>query len=119
MATVSPSKPATARASRAIPRLFRRAPLRRALPAAATISAVAVAARLFLDPWYMNYDARYALVWARDLWHASAPDFLAAFAPTPHPLSTAIGSLALPFGHSGDQVVGWLRMRASAPPGSR
>jgi hypothetical protein len=56
----------------------------------------------------MNYDARYALLWARDLWHGLSPDFVADFAPTPHPLSTAISSLALPFGHSGDQVVVWL-----------
>src|SRR3954471_17755268 len=84
------------------------APLRRFLPAAATIVAVAVAMRLVYDPWYLNYDARYALLWARDVWTGFNPDFLADFAPTPHPLSTALSSLALPFGHSGDQVIVWL-----------
>ncbi|MEA2450320.1 MAG: hypothetical protein QOG63_2252, partial [Thermoleophilaceae bacterium] len=83
-------------------------PLRRWLPALATIVGVAVALRVVFDPWYLNYDARYALDWARDFWHGSNPDFLAQWAPTPHPLSTALSSLALPFGHSGDQLIVWL-----------
>src|SRR5439155_169702 len=58
--------------------------------------------------WYLNYDARYALLWARDVWHGFAPDFGAGFAPTPHPLSTLVSSLGLPFGHSGDAVVVWI-----------
>jgi hypothetical protein len=103
MATAAPPQPARAR--RTIP-----APLRRWLPAAATIVGVAVAMRVVYDPWYMNYDARYALLWARDVAHGFNPDFLAFAAPTPHPLSTALSALALPFGTSGSEVVVWLVM---------
>jgi hypothetical protein len=35
---------------------------RRLLPAAATVAGVAVLLRLVFDPWYLNYDARYALL---------------------------------------------------------
>lgn len=101
MATAS--SPTVAPPARSLP-----VPLRRSLPAASTIVAVAVLARLVYNPWYLNYDARYALLWARDFWHGFNPDFLADFAPTPHPLSTALSSLALPFGHAGDQVIVWL-----------
>ncbi len=105
MATASPPAPATAKAP-----LSTRSPLRRFAPAAATILGVAVAFKVLYDPWYMNYDARYALLWARDVFDGFKPDFLADFAPTPHPLSTAISALGLPFGHSGDQVIVWLVM---------
>jgi hypothetical protein len=82
--------------------------LRRWLPAVATIVGVAVAMRVVFDPWYLNYDARYALDWARDAWTGHTPEFEAPFAPTPHPFSIALSSLGLPFGHSGDQVIMWL-----------
>ena len=84
--------------------------LRSLVPAAVTILGVAVLMRVLYDPWYMNYDARYALDWARDVWTGFNPDFQAAFAPTPHPFSIAVSSLGLPFGHGGDQVVVWLVM---------
>jgi hypothetical protein len=103
MATASSSTVAPADTSRSD-----QSPLRRWLPAVATIVGVAVALRVLFDPWYLNYDARYALNWARDFWTGFNPDFLADWAPTPHPLSTAISSLGLPFGHSGDQVIVWL-----------
>jgi hypothetical protein len=78
------------------------------LPAALTIGGIAVLLRVVYDPWYLNYDARYALLWARDTWHGFLPDFKADFAPTPHPLSTLVSSLGLPFGHEGDAVVVWI-----------
>src|SRR3954468_15294869 len=81
---------------------------KRALPAAATILLVAVLMWVVYDPWYLNYDARYALDWARDIAHGLTPDFEAPFAPTPHPFSIALSFLALPFGHGGDQVIVWL-----------
>jgi hypothetical protein len=77
-------------------------------PAALTIGGIAVLLRVVYDPWYLNYDARYALLWARDAWHGFLPDFKADFAPTPHPLSTAVSSLGLPLGHAGDGVVVWI-----------
>src|SRR3954449_7901416 len=103
MATATPASVAPADTSRSDQSL-----LRRWLPAAATIVGVAVAMRVIFDPWYLNYDARYALDWASDIWNGMNPDFMAQWAPTPHPLSIALSSLALPFGHSGDQVIVWL-----------
>ena len=103
MATAPSSTAAPATESRAIP-----SNLRRVLPAAATIVGVAVLMWVIYDPWYLNYDARYALDWARDAWGGFTPDFEAPFAPTPHPFSIGLSSLGLPFGHSGDQVIVWL-----------
>ena len=59
---------------------------RRAALPAAVIGAVAVVLRVVYDPWYLNYDARYALLWAGDLWHGARPDYGTPFAPTPHPM---------------------------------
>lgn len=120
MATVSPSRaPALTLVREA------RTALRRALPAAAATFGVAAVLRLLYEPSYLNYDARYSLIWARDLWHGLRPDYSAPFAPTPHPLSTALSSLALPFGQGGDQLIvafvllsfgalGWLVYRLGA-----
>src|SRR5215210_4884897 len=80
----------------------------KSLPAAATIVGAAVALRLAYAPWYLNYDARYALLWPRDLSHGWRPDYTAAFAPTPHPLQTAVAVLATPFGEHADQVMSWI-----------
>src|SRR4051812_26916250 len=101
---------ATASSSTAAPRTPRvtRTALRRMLPGTVTIVGIAALLRVVYDPWYLNYDARYALLWARDAWHGFLPDFNADFAPTPHPLSTLVSSLGLPFGHGGDAVVVWI-----------
>jgi hypothetical protein len=80
----------------------------RLLPAVGTVVAVAVLLRLLNHPWYLNYDARYALLWARDLVRGYTPEYTADFAPTPHPLETAVSILATPFGDSGDQLMLWL-----------
>jgi hypothetical protein len=80
------------------------------LPAAATIVGVAVVMYLVYDPWYLNYDARYALLWAHDLWHGHLPDYTADYAPTPHPLQMAVGSIALPFGAHADSVLAVLML---------
>src|SRR4051795_11376705 len=100
---------ATASSPSAAPRTPRvtRPALRRMLPGTVTIVGIAALLRVVYDPWYLNYDARYALLWARDAWHGFLPDFKADFAPTPHPLSTLLSSLGLPFGHGGDALVVW------------
>jgi hypothetical protein len=77
-----------------------------AAPAATVIGAAALL-RVLFDPWYLNYDARYALLWARDLSDGLRPDYGAPYAPTPHPLQTAISFLALPFG-AADEVLTWM-----------
>jgi hypothetical protein len=103
MATLPAPTTAPAKMSRSM-----RGALQRFAPAAATIVGVAVLLRVVYNPWYLNYDARYALLWARDVWRGFAPDFEAGFAPTPHPLSTLVSSLGVPFGHSGDAVSVWI-----------
>jgi hypothetical protein len=103
MATASATPAAPASISRSA-----RATLLRMLPAAVTIVGIAALLRAVYNPWYLNYDARYALLWARDAWHGFLPDFGAGFAPTPHPLSTLVSSLGLPFGHSAGEVIVWI-----------
>src|SRR4051812_22912054 len=103
MATVPAPTAAPAKMSRSM-----RGALQRFAPAAVTIVGVAALLRVVYNPWYLNYDARYALLWARDAWRGFMPDFEAGFAPTPHPLSTLVSSLGLPFGHSGDAVSVWI-----------
>jgi hypothetical protein len=61
---------------------------------------IAVAVRVAFPAGYLNYDARYALLWARDLLRGHTPDFDAPFAPTPHPLSILWSAF-------GDQVIVW------------
>ena len=82
-----------------------RAALRRALPGFGVAVLVAAAVRLVYGPWYGNYDVRYALLWARDLVHGHNPDYEAAFAPTPHPLSIAWSVAGLPFGDRAGSVM--------------
>lgn len=77
----------------------------RALPATATVVGVAALLRVLYEPAFLNYDARYSLMWARDLSRGLVPDYLTAFAPTPHPFQTTFSFLALPFGDGADQVI--------------
>ena len=85
--------------------------IRRLLPCAATVVAVAVALRVVFDGWYLNYDARYALLWARDAVRGLTPEYTAPFAPTPHPLETGASVLALPFGiDAAGDVMGWVTL---------
>src|SRR3954464_11339856 len=81
---------------------------RRLAPAAATVVGVAVLLRLVYHPWFLNYDARYALLWARDIAHGLTPDCTGPYAPTPHPLETAVSLIAVPFGQGGDAIMMWL-----------
>jgi len=78
--------------------------VRRLAPVAATSAVVALVLDLVYGPWSLNYDARYALLWAQDLANGHAPEYEAAFAPTPHPLQTAFGLLLLPFGEASDDL---------------
>jgi hypothetical protein len=82
--------------------------LRRALPAGVTIVGVAAVLRAVFDPWYLNYDARYALLWSRDVWTGHLPEYEADFAPTPKPLQALVSSIGLPFGDHADDVMTWV-----------
>ncbi|MFL5844395.1 MAG: hypothetical protein ACJ762_06845 [Solirubrobacteraceae bacterium] len=75
------------------------------LPPLLVIVGVAALIALVYSPWYLNYDTRYALDWARDLAHGFSPEYEAPFAPTPHPGWNAIAMLALPFGEAADDVM--------------
>jgi hypothetical protein len=103
MATVSPPRPASAATIEILEERARRIPA--VVAPAVTIVGVAVAMVLIYGPSFVNYDAQWGVVWARDLWHGFAPEYTADFAPTPHPLATAVSSLALPFGHDADLVI--------------
>src|SRR5215217_3282318 len=78
---------------------------RRLAPAAATAAVVALVLEAAYGPWFLNYDARYALLWAQDLANGHAPQYTADYAPTPHPLQTAFGLLVLLFGDGADDVM--------------
>ena len=80
---------------------------RRAAAAAITALALALALQLVYGAWYLNYDARYALLWARDLVEGGTPEFLADFAPTPHPLQMAFGVIAAPLGEAAATLMLW------------
>ncbi|HWM09400.1 MAG TPA: hypothetical protein VNO82_08645, partial [Solirubrobacteraceae bacterium] len=110
MATVTPPRPVPAAPQ---PEEIPRAP-RRSLggwPAGiATTVGVAVVFFVLYTPSFVNYDAQWALLWARDAWHGFLPEYTADFAPTPHPLATAVSSLALPFGAHADTAILWLTL---------
>jgi hypothetical protein len=104
MATASTPAPPTRATARRAPRLPSR-------PLAAALTIVGVAA--LLDLFYarfLNYDARYALLWARDLVHGLKPDYTADFAPTPHPLETIASTLATPFPGAADTLLVWVML---------
>jgi len=104
MATAS----APAAAPSATPSRPRRGALRH-LPAVATVVGVAALLDLVYDR-FLNYDARYALLWARDLALGLEPDYTADFAPTPHPLETAVSVLATPFETGSETLLVWLTL---------
>lgn len=59
----------------------------------------AAAAALFLhDSAAPGYDALYALAWGDALAAGGLPDYMAASAPTPHPLVNLLGAALAPFG---------------------
>src|SRR3954454_1096957 len=86
---------------------MRRPMLRQVLPAVVVVACVGALVVVLYDPWYLNYDTRYALLWARDLVHGFTPAYTADFAPTPHPLWTAVAGAALIFGdYANDAMLG-------------
>jgi hypothetical protein len=95
MATASRPRPAPAALREGL-----NANARRALPALAVIVGVPALLWLLYRPSYVNFDARYSLLWARDILHGHTPDYTGAFAPTPHPLQTLISFPVLLAGDS-------------------
>ena len=109
MATISPPRRAP---SLSVPKIIqeRRRRLPRFVAPLLTIVGVAVVVYLRYGPQFVNYDAQWALVWASDLWSGVMPEYTADFAPTPHPLATAVSSLALPLGHSASLGIVWMTL---------
>jgi hypothetical protein len=103
MAIVSPPRPAPAAQLPPEPEQTQpRHPLSGWLAGIGVTVGIAVLVFVVFWPTYVNYDAQWALLWARDAWHGFLPEYTADFAPTPHPLATAVSSLALPFGGEAD-----------------
>ena len=110
MATATPSRPGPATPPARAPTERPRRGLRGWAAAIGTTVGVAVLLWLVYAPAYVNYDAQWALAWAHDAWHGFLPEYTADFAPTPHPLATAVSSLALPFGAHADTAMLWLTL---------
>jgi hypothetical protein len=62
-------------------------------PLLATVALAAVVWLSFAPARFLNYDTEYSLLWGADLVHGRMPDLEVPFAPTPHPLATALGAL--------------------------
>jgi len=58
---------------------------------AAAAAAIGGATWLAFSRAFLNYDTLYSLIWARDIAHGRTPDYETTLAPTPHPLSEAVG----------------------------
>lgn len=110
MAIVSPPRPAPAPLPPDPERERHRRPLRAWAGAVVTVVGIAVLLFAVYSPSFVNYDAQWALLWARDAWTGFLPEYTADFAPTPHPLATAVSSLALPFGGEADTAILWLTL---------
>jgi hypothetical protein len=71
---------------------------RPALRAALIAPAGALLAWLMIDTGFANYDTAYSILWGADLAEGRTPDYSVPIAPTPHPLSTALGLALSPLG---------------------
>lgn len=78
---------------------------------------LAVALRLVYGPADPGYDARFALVWGRELAHLQSPDYGSVLSPTSHPLANLVGLVASLFGGSGPAVLNGLSWLALAGVG--
>ena len=87
------------------------------LRAALLIPLGALLAWALVAAGFLNYDTAYSLLWGGDVAHLRQPDFSVPLAPTPHPLSTALGVVLTPFGDFGQTlwvVVAFLSLGALA-----
>jgi hypothetical protein len=87
------------------------------LRAAIMIPLGALVAWALVGAGFLNYDTAYSLLWGGDVAHLRRPDFDVPVAPTPHPLSTALGVVLTPFGDFGQTlwvVIAFLSLGALA-----
>jgi hypothetical protein len=68
------------------------------LVAAAVSAGVAALLLLVFPTGFTNYDTIYYLLWGRELFEGSAPDYSPTLTPTPHPLYDLLGFIAAPLG---------------------
>lgn len=66
----------------------------------------ALLAWLMIGTGFANYDTAYSILWGADLAHGRVPDYSVPVAPTPHPLSTALGFVLSPLGD--DAETAWV-----------
>jgi hypothetical protein len=63
--------------------------------------AVAVAIGLIAGHELPDYDATFALIWGREIFHGHAPDYSLPYRPAGHPLTTFVGLVGAPLGRDG------------------
>lgn len=78
---------------------------RRALVDVLAALGIAAATWVAFGHAFLNYDTFYALQWGSDLVHGRWPQYQVPFAPTPHPLATAVGALVSPLGDGAEDVL--------------
>ena len=72
---------------------------------------VAVAIGLIGGQVLPDYDASYALIWGRDIFHGRIPDYTLAFRPAGHPLTTLVGVIGAPLGREGAaELLRWVAL---------
>ncbi len=59
-------------------------------------------------PTYPNYDSYYSLLWGRELLDGGLPVYETYRAPTPHPLTNAVGALLSLVGHPAERL--WIAL---------
>jgi hypothetical protein len=69
------------------------------------VAVIASLAWLLTMPGHINADMSYAVVWGHDVISGRSPDVGTPYAPTPHPLATALGAVASLFGPDGSVAV--------------
>ena len=66
---------------------------------------------LVYAPWYLNYDARYALLWARDISHGLTPDYQARVRAHAAPAVDRAGARSrCRSATDGDRLIVWLML---------
>jgi hypothetical protein len=85
-------------------RTGRLAPRRAAVDVAAA-ALVATGVHIVLRHGVPGYDSSYALAWGNELAHGDVPRFNVPLAPTPHPLTIAVGAAVSPLGASGGTLM--------------
>jgi hypothetical protein len=77
-------------------------------PLAFALLTVGAVAGFLTYPTYPNYDSYYSLLWGRELLDGMLPVYETYRAPTPHPLTNAVGALLSLTGHAAERL--WIAL---------